>query len=68
MLHPHDIEAWRAALTMVHHFGPYALRRALAKIDELRAAGDIVGAVTWAIIADTIIELSRNRWDDEPLN
>jgi hypothetical protein len=68
MLHPHDIEAWRAAWAMVEHFGPHALRRALTQIDELRMVGDVIGATTWAIIADAIIELSRQRRDDEPLN
>ena len=68
MLHPHDIEAWRAALATVQQFGPHALRRALTQIDELRKVGDVIGATTWAIIADAIIELSRHRRDDEPLN
>jgi hypothetical protein len=53
---------------MVQHFGPHALRRALSKIDELRAVGDLIGATTWALIADAIIELTRHRRDDEPLN
>jgi hypothetical protein len=68
MLHLHDIEQWRAASTMVQHFGPHALRRALARIDELRAVGDVIGVMTWALIADIIIELTRGRRDDEPLN
>ena len=68
MLHPHDTEAWRAALAMIQHFGPHALRRALTQIDELRKVGDVIGATTWAIIADAIIELTRHRRDDEPLN
>ena len=68
MLHVHDIEAWRAALAMVQHFGPHALQRALAQIDELRKAGDMIGTTTWALIADAIIELTRGRRDDEPLN
>ena len=68
MLHLHDIEAWRAGLAMVHHFGPHALQRALTRIDELRAVGDVIGAKTWALIADAIIELTRERGHDEPLN
>jgi hypothetical protein len=68
MLHPHDIEAWRAALTMVQRFGPDALRRALTKIHEFRTVGDLIGATTWALIADAIIEVTRRRRDDEPLN
>jgi len=68
MLHLHDIEAWRAASTMVQHFGPHALQRALTQIDKLRAIGDVIGAITWALIADAIIELTRRRRDDEPLN
>jgi len=64
----HDMEAWRAALAMLHHFGPQALRRALAQIDQLRGVGDTIGAITWAVIADAIIELTRERRDDEPLN
>jgi hypothetical protein len=68
MAHFHDMEAWRAALAMVHHFGPQALRRALGRIDQLRMVGDTIGTVTWALIADAIIELTRDRRDDEPLN
>ena len=68
MLQPHDIEAWRAALAMIQHFGPQALRRTLTQIDDLRKVGDVIGAITWAIIADAIIELTRHRRDDEPLN
>jgi hypothetical protein len=34
----------------------------------LRKVGDVIGAITWAIIADAIIELTRHRRDDEPLN
>ena len=68
MPHPHDIEAWRGALAMLHHFGPYALRRALAQLDQVRMVGDAIGAVTWALIADAIIEVTRDRRDDEPLN
>ena len=59
MLHLHDLEALRAALAMVQHYGPYALKRALVQIDELRSAGDVIGATTWALIADNIIELIR---------
>jgi hypothetical protein len=68
MLHLHDIEAWRVASTMVQHLGPHALRRALSRLDELRAVGDVIGIMTWALIADIIIELNRGRRDDEPLN
>jgi hypothetical protein len=64
----HDMEAWRAALAMLHHFGPHALRRALGRIDQLRMVGDTIGTVTWALIADAIIELTRDRRDDESLN
>ena len=68
MLHVHDIEALRAALAMVQHYGPHALQRALAQIDELRKTGDVIGATTWAFIADAIIELTRDRRHDEPIN
>jgi hypothetical protein len=68
MHHLHDIEAWRAGFMMVHHFGPHALRRALTRIDELRAVGDVIGVKTWALIADVIVELTRKREHDEPLN
>ena len=68
MLHLHDLEALRAALTMVQRYGPYALKRALAQIDELRNAGDVIRATTWALIADNIIELIRERRHEEPLN
>ena len=68
MHHLHDIEAWRAGFMMVHHFGPHALRRALARIDEYRAVGDVIGAKTWALIADVIIELTREREHNGPLN
>jgi hypothetical protein len=68
MLHVHDIEAWRAALAMVQHYGPHALLRALAQIDELRKTGDVIGVTAWALISDAIIELTRDRRHDEPLN
>ena len=68
MLHLHDVEAWRVGFTMVHHFGPHALRRALMQIDEFRAVGDLIGARTWALIADVIIELTREPEHNEPLN
>ncbi len=66
--HLHDIDAWRAALAMVQHYGPHALQRALAQIDHLRKAGDVIGATTWALIADAVVELTRGRRNDEPLN
>jgi hypothetical protein len=68
MLHLHGLEALRAALAMVQHYGSYALKRALSQIDELRSAEDVIGATTWALIADNIIELIRERRHDEPLN
>ena len=68
MLHLHDIDAWRAALGMVQHHGPHALRQALAHIDGLRKSGDEIGATTWAIIAYAIIELTRDRRHDESVN
>ena len=68
MQHLHDIDAWRAALGMVQHYGPHALQRALARIDGLRKSGDEIGATTWAIIAYAIIELTRDRRHDESVN
>ena len=68
VLHLNDLEALRAALAMVQHYGPHALQRALAQIDELRKTGDVIDATTWALIADNIIELVRERRHDEPLN
>ena len=68
MQHLHDIDAWRAALGMVQHYGPHALQRALARIDGLRKSGDEIGATTWALIAEAIMELTRDRRHDEPLN
>jgi hypothetical protein len=50
------------------HFGPHALHRALGQINRLRMVGDTIGAITWALIADAIIELTRDRRHDEPLN
>ena len=55
-------------LAIVHHLDAHALRRALTRIDELRAVGDVIGVKTWALIADVIIELTREREHDEPLN
>jgi hypothetical protein len=68
MLHMHDIDAWRAALGMIQYYGPLALQRALAHIDNLRMAGDVIGVVAWARIADAVAELNRARRNDEPLN
>ena len=68
MHHFHDIDAWRAALGMVQHYGSHALQRALARIDGLRKSGDEIGATTWALIAYAIIELTRDRRHDESVN
>ena len=68
MLHMHDIDAWRAAQGMIQHYGPHAPQRAPAHIDKLGKAGDVIGATAWAIIADAIMELTRDRRHDEPLN
>jgi hypothetical protein len=67
-LNMHDIDAWRAALGMIQHYGPHALKRALAHTDKLRKAEDLIGVVAWTLIADAIAELSRDRRNDEPLN
>ncbi len=64
----YDIEAWRAALAMIRHYGPHALPRALARIDELRESEDVIGTATWALIAGAIMELTRERRESEPLN
>jgi hypothetical protein len=64
----HEIEAWRAALVMVQHYGPHALQRALVRIDDMRKVSDVIGATSWALIADAINELTRKRRRDEPLN
>jgi hypothetical protein len=68
VLHLHDIDAWRAALRMIQHYGRHALRRALAHIYNLRKDGGAVGAMTWFLIAEAIMELTRDRRHDEPLN
>ena len=64
----HDIDAWRAALRMIQHYGRHALRRALAHIYNLRKDGDAVGTVTWFLMAEAIMEITRDRRHDEPLN
>ena len=63
-----DIETWRAALLMVQHYGPHALQQALVRIDDMRKVSDLIGATSWALIADAIIELTRKRRRHEPLN
>jgi hypothetical protein len=68
MVHTHDVDAWRAALAMVQHYGPYALQRANAHLDDLRHAGDAVGVAVWAMIAAAIRDLTRDRQENEPLN
>ena len=68
MLHLHNIDALRAALTLIPQYGPHALQRALAQIDHLREARDVMGATLWATIADAIVEVTRGRRDGEPLN
>jgi hypothetical protein len=68
MLHLHDIDAWRAALGMIQHHRSHALQRTLAHADNLRKAGDVIGVIAWALIADAIAELSQGRRNDEPLN
>jgi hypothetical protein len=34
----------------------------------LRKSGDEIGATTWALIAEAIMELTRDRRHNEPLN
>jgi hypothetical protein len=68
MFHVHDIDAWRAAIAMVQHYGPHALERAHAHLDDLRRAGDAIGVAVWGMIVHAIAELTRDRRDGEPLN
>ena len=68
MVHLADIDAWRAALVMVQHYGPHAAHRAHAHVDELRLAGDAIGVTVWGMIARAVDELIRDRRDGEPLN
>ena len=68
MLDLHDIEAWHAGVAMVHHYGPHALRRPSRELTRCGRSGSVIGAKTWALIADAIIALTRERAHDEPLN
>jgi hypothetical protein len=43
-------------------------RRPVLHLRRLRPHGGLIGATTWALIADAIIELTRHRRDGEPLN
>jgi hypothetical protein len=63
-----DTDAWRAALGMVQHYGPHALQRAFDRIDGMKKSGDEIGATAWALIAEAIMELTRDRRHDESVN
>ena len=66
--HMHDIDPWHAALGMLQCYGPQALQRALARLDGLGKSGDQIGAATWALIADAIMELTRDQRHEESVN
>jgi hypothetical protein len=61
MFHMHDSDVGAVVLD---HPKRRALQRAVARIHGLRKSGDKIGATTWALITDTMMELTRDRHDE----
>jgi hypothetical protein len=54
-----EIDIWRAANLMLKRYGEKALDESVARADELAAADDHDGAVTWRRITDAINHLAN---------
>ena len=55
-----EIDIWRAAQLMFKRYGEKALEESATRADELAAAGDDPGAVTWRRITDAVGQLANN--------
>jgi hypothetical protein len=53
----HDVDAEGAALAMIEHHGPGALRRACMHARKMYEGGDEIGAAAWSMIAAAIADL-----------
>jgi hypothetical protein len=54
-----EIDIWRAANLMMKRYGDKALEESGTGLDELTAAGDHDGAVTWRRITDAVGQLAN---------
>jgi hypothetical protein len=54
-----EIDIWRAANLMIKRYGEKALEESAARADELAAAGDRDGALTWRRITDAVGQLAN---------
>jgi hypothetical protein len=55
-----EIDIWRAAQPMLKRYGDKAAEESAARADELAAAGDEDGAVTWRRITNAVGKLGNN--------
>jgi hypothetical protein len=55
-----EIDIWRAANLMLKRYGDKAPEESAARADELAAAGDDDGAMTWRRITDAVRQLANN--------
>jgi hypothetical protein len=55
-----EIDIWRAANLMLKRYGDKAPEESAARADELAAAGDDDGAMTWRRITDAVLQLANN--------
>jgi hypothetical protein len=64
-----DGEVFKAARRVVDRHGARAIDYARARIEELAAEGDEIGAEAWRQIAEAVAEVQRNkRRPDEYIN
>jgi hypothetical protein len=54
-----EIDIWRAATLMLKRFGEKALEQSARRAEELAAAGDDDGAVTWRRITHAVGQLEN---------
>lgn len=63
-----DGEVWKAARLVVDRHGPRAGDYARARVEELTAESDQIGAEAWRQIAAAVAEVQRNKRPDEYIN
>jgi hypothetical protein len=54
-----EIDIWRAANLMLKRYGENAQPESATRAEELAAAGDHDGAVTWRRITDAVVQLAN---------
>jgi hypothetical protein len=55
-----EIDIWRAATLMLKRYGEKALEQSAKRAEELAAAGDDEGAMTWRRITSAVEQLENN--------